>query len=88
VRTRAAVTAVAEEHGLPVENLLSPDLVRRITWSPPQATPEAVAEALVAGGARSWQVGLTADALAGALIEPPPAEAATDAEEPRGEVAG
>ena len=70
VRTRAAVTAVAEEHGLPVENLLSPDLVRRITWSPPQPTSDAVSEALLAGGARSWQVRLTAEPLAAALAEP------------------
>jgi ribonuclease D len=70
-RARAAVAAVAEEHGLPVENLLSPDLVRRVTWSPPGTTPETVSEFLLAGGARGWQVGLTAGALAAALVDPP-----------------
>ena len=66
-RTRAAVGGIAAEHGLPAENLLTPELLRRISWSPPEATPEAVAAALTAGGARRWQVELTAAALATAL---------------------
>ncbi len=70
VRTRAAVTAVAAEHGLPVENLLSPDLLRRVTWSPPEPTVEGVSTALEAAGARGWQVGLTAAAIAAALVDP------------------
>jgi ribonuclease D len=78
MRTRAAVTAVAEEHGLPVENLLSPDLVRRLTWSPPEPTREAVAATLTAGGARSWQVELTAGVLADALVDVEPAEQIAD----------
>ena len=72
VRTRAAVAAVANEHGLPVENLLSPDLLRRLTWSPPEPSEEAVADTLRAGGARSWQVRLTAAGIATALVDPPP----------------
>jgi ribonuclease D len=65
---REAVTAVAEAHRLPTENLLAPDTVRRITWEPPQpATPEAVAAALAAYGARPWQVELTAGPLAAAF---------------------
>jgi ribonuclease D len=70
-RMRAAVTAVAAEHGLPVENLLTPELVRRLAWTPPAAEPTAVAETLSAGGARRWQVELTADVLAEAIISPP-----------------
>jgi ribonuclease D len=65
---RTALTAIAEGNRLPVENLLLPDLVRRTCWQPPEDTdPAAVAEALRAGGARSWQVALTADALSVAL---------------------
>jgi len=66
---RAAVAAIADEHGLPVENLLSPDAVRRLCWAPPSPSPaaETVAAVLRAHGAREWQVGLTASALAGAL---------------------
>lgn len=70
VRTRAAVAAIATEHGLPVENLLSPDLLRRLTWNPPERTAEAVGAALEAGGARPWQVQLTAADIAAALIDP------------------
>jgi len=65
---RAALTALAEQHRLPVENLLSPELVRRLCWQPPDgAAPPAVAEALQAGGARDWQRELTTDALSAAL---------------------
>jgi len=62
------VLVVAEQHSVPVENLLSPDLVRRLAWAPPDPTTEdTVAGALLAGGARPWQVGLTAAELAVAL---------------------
>jgi ribonuclease D len=70
VRTRAAVGAVATEHGLPVENLLSPELLRRLTWNPPEPTVEAVGAALEGGGARPWQVQLTAAGIATALVDP------------------
>jgi ribonuclease D len=51
-----------------VENILSPDLVRRIMWSPPDPRDaEAVAAALRTGGAREWQVGLTLDVLTSAV---------------------
>jgi ribonuclease D len=65
---RAALTAIAEDRRLPVENLLLPDLVRRTCWRPPAETDEeSVAEVLRAGGARPWQIGLTAAALSKAL---------------------
>jgi ribonuclease D len=63
---------LAEQHDLPQENLLSPDAVRRLAWDPPdRVTPETVAAALTASGARPWQVGLTARALAEALRNAP-----------------
>ena len=50
---RAGLAAVSEQWSVPVENLLSPDLVRRLMWSPPRpADADAVADALRAGGAR------------------------------------
>ncbi|HET9143504.1 HRDC domain-containing protein [Actinophytocola sp.] len=68
VAARAALTAIAEANRLPVENLLQPDLVRRTCWEPPaQPDAAAVAEVLRAGGARNWQVTLTAEALSQAL---------------------
>jgi ribonuclease D len=65
---RSALAALAERHHLPVENLVSPDLVRRLAWTPP-AEPDAehVAAVLVAGGARPWQVALVTPDLVTAL---------------------
>ena len=65
---RAALNRIAEHHQLPAENLLLPDLLRRTCWRPPEdRTREAVADALRAGGARPWQIGLTSADLAAAL---------------------
>jgi ribonuclease D len=65
---RPAVAAIADEHRLPTENLLSPDTVRRIAWEPPQPPSQtAIAAALGGQGARPWQVALTAVPLARAL---------------------
>ena len=62
---RSALAALSATHSVPVENLLSPDLVRRLAWQPPADRSAAgVAAALAAGGARSWQVGLAAGPLA------------------------
>jgi ribonuclease D len=69
-RARAALGTIATEHGLPVENLLTPDLVRRVAWTPPPGGRDGVAAALSAAGARRWQVELTATALADALRDP------------------
>jgi ribonuclease D len=65
---RAVVAALADSHGLPTENLLPPDAVRRLSWQPP-AEPEAaaVSSELVSYGARPWQVELTAVPIAKAL---------------------
>ncbi|GAB3346692.1 ribonuclease D [Modestobacter lapidis] len=65
---RAGLTRVSEEWSVPVENLLSPDLMRRLVWSPPSpADADAVAAVLRAGGAREWQVELTRDLLVEAI---------------------
>ncbi len=65
---RAELATIAEEHRLPVENLLQPDLVRRTCWRPPPTlSTDSLSEALRAGGAREWQIALTVRALTGAL---------------------
>jgi ribonuclease D len=67
-RAREAVALVAAEHALPVENLISPDAVRRLCWLPPEPLDEdAVRRFLAERGARDWQVDLTAPALSAAL---------------------
>jgi ribonuclease D len=65
---RAALAELSEKHAVPVENIVSPDLVRRIMWSPPEPRDSAVvAEVLRAGGAREWQIELTVDLLTEAV---------------------
>ena len=65
---RATVTAIAEANKLPVENLLAPDALRRLSWDPPQpADTDTVSLALSGYGARPWQVELTAGPVAEAL---------------------
>ncbi|MDT0350514.1 ribonuclease D [Pseudonocardia charpentierae] len=58
---RAGIAALSEEWSIPAENLLQPDLLRRVCWSPPEDGD--VAGALRAGGARPWQVQLVAPIL-------------------------
>lgn len=55
-RVRPAVNALAEEHTVPPENLLSPDALRRLAWQPPEPlTEESVDAALAAADVRPWQ---------------------------------
>ncbi len=72
---RAAVGDIAEAHRLPTENLLSPDTIRRLAWTPP-AEPglDVVKTFLREHGAREWQIGLTAQVLADALTVTAPAK--------------
>jgi len=69
---RDAITAYATEHTVPVENLLTPDLLRRVLWTPPDDLAEAgFAAALRAGGARAWQADIVAPILAEAAERHP-----------------
>jgi ribonuclease D len=56
----------AEELSIPLENLISPELVRRICWAPPTGP---VSDALIAMGARRWQTAIAAPILEAALLE-------------------
>lgn len=68
---RPAVAALAERVEMPTENLLTPELLRRVAWEPPrEATPEAIGDALRALGAREWQIELTAPVIAEAFVHP------------------
>ncbi|HJY72025.1 MAG TPA: ribonuclease D [Streptosporangiaceae bacterium] len=85
---RTVVAALADEHTVPAENLLPPDVVRRLAWQPPDPVgPAEVTADLAAHGARPWQVGLTALPISralGRLAEKEAAEAAAEAEAPAG----
>ncbi len=65
---RSVASAIAEASKLPVENLLSPDVLRRLSWDPPEPSdPVTVGAALASYGARAWQVELTAGPIADAF---------------------
>lgn len=69
---RAALSQVSERVNVPTENLVSPDLVRRLCWDwEPAPDPlEAVDAFLRAGQARQWQRELVDPPLARALQPP------------------
>ncbi|HEU4566475.1 MAG TPA: HRDC domain-containing protein [Marmoricola sp.] len=79
-KARAAITALSEELDVPAENLLTPDYLRRVLWSPPDVPDadldEAVAAELRRLGAREWQIGLAGPVICDAIRDPgqPPAE--------------
>ena len=72
VRLKAARPLVelrAEQLGMPTENLLTPDLLRRVAWTPPQPlTAASVGEALTSLGARPWQIDQTAQLIVDAFV--------------------
>lgn len=71
-RARELIAAVSEELVVPVENLLTPELLRRYLWDGPAApSTEEVARDLRAAGAREWQVTITAPLIALACDEHP-----------------
>ena len=69
---RAALAEVSQRVAVPTENLVSPDLVRRLCWDWKGAPDpvEAVEEFLCAGHARAWQRELVDPVLARALQPP------------------
>lgn len=74
---RAAIELIAQENQIPVENLITPEHIRRVCWKPPigATTTLSVSEvekALTELGARKWQIELVAPALAAALLEREP----------------
>ncbi|HEV2927061.1 MAG TPA: HRDC domain-containing protein [Propionibacteriaceae bacterium] len=66
---RVALLAIADDHGIPVENLLTPEHVRRLAWRPPSPLTEETVDATLAGyGARCWQRELTVSAVTPLLV--------------------
>ncbi|NNU28639.1 HRDC domain-containing protein [Isoptericola sediminis] len=62
---RAIVAELSDTHDVPAENLLQPDAMRRLCWSPPEpAGAEEIAEFLRGRRAREWQIGLVAERFA------------------------
>ena len=74
---RAAIELIAEENQIPVENLITPEHVRRVCWKPPVGATSNLSVSLVESalselGARQWQIDLVAPSLAAALLEREP----------------
>lgn len=70
VGAREVLTDVSQTMAIPIENLLSPEIVRRLAWEPPDdVNSVTVGGALETAGARAWQIQLLAEPLARAFIE-------------------
>jgi ribonuclease D len=78
---RTAVGEIAGERSIPVENLLTPELLRRVSWAPPQPLDEPALRSVLAElGARDWQLDETVQAILEAFVEASqPVEHADDA---------
>jgi ribonuclease D len=89
---RAAIEAKSAELSIPAENLISPEVARRVIWDPPAGSTttvdvEGVERSLRERGARRWQAEIIAPLLAPALLETVPLVLPEPApEEPTAEV--
>ncbi|WP_462417417.1 HRDC domain-containing protein [Kytococcus sp. Marseille-QA3725] len=75
---RSELTEHAEELGVPVENLLTPSLLRRVIWDSAgqdSVDPQAVDHALTEGGARPWQRELAVPVVERAVASTAPGHA-------------
>jgi len=67
---RASLTELSEFFHIPLENLLTPDTLRRVAWAPPaEISVDSVSAALAELGARPWQVDATAQKIVDAFVE-------------------
>ncbi len=71
---RFALEEKSRELNIPLENLITPEIIRRICWSPPPLSTALLDEAgvhsaLLALGARQWQGDVVAPLIALALLE-------------------
>lgn len=67
---RTAVTTVSTELAIPIENLLTPELLRKLAWNPPEdLTLESVRNGLLELGARPWQVDAISQVILDAFVE-------------------
>ena len=77
---KAALVELSEAKLVPLENLLTPELLRQVSFAPPEnLSSKTLSERLTQLGARPWQIELTADLIVGAfnLAEKAPADPIT-----------
>jgi len=88
VQARAALGEFARAHNIPIENLLSPDYLRRMLWTPAhEPTLESISEALHKLGARQWQIDIAAPIVEEAInrtVEPTLEPSVESNDEPAG----
>jgi ribonuclease D len=61
---KAALIELSEKNLVPLENLLTPEILRQVSFTPPEElNPESIAQKLQQLGARSWQTQLTSGAI-------------------------
>jgi len=67
---RASIALVSTEVNIPAENILTPEVLRRLAWSPPHPLDvEGIHTALVGLGARQWQVDALAQVILDAFVD-------------------
>lgn len=76
---RPVVEATAQELGMPTENLLTPEYLRRVAWDLPGTSAAEIGAALAELGARPWQIEQTAQKIAAAFVEAAQSSDATSA---------
>lgn len=66
--SKAALIEVSEKQQVPLENLLTPEILRQLSFTPPaEITTEAISEKLLELGARRWQTQLSSVVIAEAF---------------------
>jgi ribonuclease D len=74
---KASLVELSEKKLVPLENLLTPELLRQVSFTPPEnLTVQALSERLIQLGARPWQIELTVGLIVEAfnLAETAPAD--------------
>jgi ribonuclease D len=80
VQARAALGEFARVRNIPVENIISPDFLRRTLWTPPvQPNPKSISAALAKLGARQWQIDIAGPIIEEAINRPKAPQAAPSA---------
>ena len=66
---RTALTKLAEELNLPIENLVSPEAIRQVCWAPELESLKTLEAQLTRHGVRQWQVEQIGRVVADAITE-------------------
>ncbi|NLG20136.1 MAG: ribonuclease D [Actinomycetales bacterium] len=74
-KAREGMTELSERVNVPVENLLTPETLRRVLWTPPETFDAESVDAVLTGhGARPWQRDLVTPLVVDALQATPVAD--------------